>query len=216
MQANRWARRSPPDRLAGHPLVLRALRDRVRAEYPLPRRRDITYELFHRQAVVGVQLLPRRLPLYRPPSTADRNSSCPPPAVSPSPIPPPHRHCRQEGRAARMARTTDHLPVNTPQCLWPEGLRTCAARRHRADWAAESREIYADPRLRRRRARRGGVQAGGALSRRSPGRALPSADEHATSRRGRLLSRWLLVNASAPGRMLRFLSSPLWRAYHHT
>ena len=101
VQAYRAGEEIPPDRLEeAIGAFSSALRDRVRAEFPLPDSETINLRGGHRQAVVGVQLLPGRLSL-------DRRGQCRPQAADVQPararrarvIPrPPHRALPQGGR----------------------------------------------------------------------------------------------------------------------
>ena len=131
-------------------------------------------------------------------------------------------HCRKEaGLVERggQAEQTIFL-VNTPQCLMAEGLADLAL--HAAigpDWGRWATEIYADLGLRFDGERAQAVsEASATLGRRPAGRGADAARRASRRRRRRRTSCsagcWSTTTARA--RRLRFLSSPLWRAYTST
>ena len=130
-------------------------------------------------------------------------------------------HCRKEAGLVEgkgHAEQTIFL-VNTPQCLMAEGLADLGL--HAAigpNWGGWAREIYADLGLRFDGERAEAVsEAAGALADVRQDAALMLHDEHRdVDDVVDFLKRWLLVNDERARQMLRFLSSPLWRAYTST
>lgn len=200
-----------------------ALRDRVRATYPLPETETITYEVVTDKPWSGFNYY---LGDYR--STVAVNADLKqqmanlPRLVAHESYPGHHtEHCRKEAGLVAgkgQAEQTIFL-VNTPQCLMAEGLADLAL--HAAigpGWGEWATEIYADLGLRFDGARAEAVSAAtAALADVRQDAALMLHDE----RRDvddvvAFLKRWLLVNDERARQMLRFLSSPLWRAYTST
>ncbi|OBK75149.1 DUF885 domain-containing protein [Mycobacterium sp. 1164985.4] len=224
MQAYRAAEEIPPARLEEciHAFSS-ALRDRVRAEYPLPDAETITYEVVTDKPWSGFNYYHGD---YK--STVAVNADLKqqmsnlPRLVAHESYPGHHtEHCRKEvglveGRG--QAEQTIFL-VNTPQCLMAEGLADLALYAAVGpDWGAWASEIYADLGLRFDGERAQAVaEATATLAEVRQDAALMLHDEH----RGvddvvAFLKRWLLVNDQRARQMLRFLSSPLWRAYTST
>jgi hypothetical protein len=119
--------------------------------------------------------------------------------------------------------------VNTPQCLMAEGLAdlalyavmgdgTSGATGNREGWGAWAQEIYADLGLRFDGERAVAVaEASAALADVRQDAALMLHDEHRdVDEVVSYLSTWLLTSESRARQMLKFLSSPLWRAYTST
>src|SRR5689334_7961291 len=224
MQAYRAGEEIPPARLEEciHAFSS-ALRDRVRAEYPLPERETITYEIVTDKPWSGFNYY---LGDYR--STVAVNADLKqqmsnlPRLVAHESYPGHHtEHCRKEFGlvAGRNQAEQTIFVVNTPQCLMAEGLADLALYAaigpNWGDWASE---IYADLGLRFDGARAEAVsEAVGALAEVRQDAALMLHDEHRdVDDVVAFLRRWLLVNDERARQMLRFLSSPLWRAYTST
>jgi hypothetical protein len=224
VRAYRSAEEIPPARLEEciHAFSS-ALRDRVRAEYPLPDTETITYEVVTDKPWSGFNYY---LGDYR--STVAVNADLKqqmsnlPRLVAHESYPGHHtEHCRKEfGLVAgrNQAEQTIFL-VNTPQCLMAEGLADLAL--HAAigpDWGGWAAEIYADLGLRFDGERAQAVSAAtAALADVRQDAALMLHDEHRdVDDVVAFLKRWLLVNDERARQMLRFLSSPLWRAYTST
>ena len=224
MAAYRASEEIPPDRLeeAIHAFSS-ALRDRVRAEYPLPETETITYEVVSDKPWSGFNYY---LGDYR--STVAVNADLKqqmsnlPRLVAHESYPGHHtEHCRKE---AGLVHTYGHAEqtiflVNTPQCLMAEGLADLAL--HAAigpNWGGWAAEIYADLGLRFDGERAEAVsEAAGALADVRQDAALMLHDEHRdVDAVVDFLKRWLLVNDERARQMLRFLSSPLWRGYTST
>jgi hypothetical protein len=224
MQAYRAGEQIPPARLeeAIHAFSS-ALRDRVRAEYPLPDSETITYEVVTDKPWSGFNYY---LGDYR--STVAVNADLKqqmsnlPRLVAHESYPGHHtEHCRKEfGLVAgrNQAEQTIFL-VNTPQCLMAEGLADLAL--HAVigpNWGGWAGEIYADLGLRFDGECAEAVsEASAALADVRQDAALMLHDEHRdVDEVVAFLKRWLLVNDERARQMLRFLSSPLWRAYTST
>ena len=224
MQAHRTAEEIPPARLEEciHAFSS-ALRDRVRAEFPLPDAETITYEVVTDKPWSGFNYYEGD---YR--STVAVNADLKqqmsnlPRLVAHESYPGHHtEHCRKEaGLVERggQAEQTIFL-VNTPQCLMAEGLADLAL--HAAigpDWGAWAAEIYADLGLRFDGERAEAISsASAALADVRQDAALMLHDEHRdVDEVVAFLQRWLLTSDERARQSMRFLSSPLWRAYTST
>jgi hypothetical protein len=130
-------------------------------------------------------------------------------------------HCRKEAGLVAgkgQAEQTIFL-VNTPQCLMAEGLADLALYAAIGpNWGGWASEIYADLGLRFDGERAEAVsEAAAALADVRQDAALMLHDEHRdVDDVVAFLKRWLLVNDDRARQTLRFLSSPLWRAYTST
>ncbi|MEO8816158.1 MAG: DUF885 domain-containing protein, partial [Mycobacterium sp.] len=224
MAAHRRTEEIPPERLeACIHAFSSALRDRVRADYPLPDTETITYEVVTDQPWSGFNYY---LGDYR--STvavnADLKQLMPnlPRLVAHESYPGHHtEHCRKEaGLVSRLGQAEQTIfLVNTPQCLMAEGLADLALYAAVGPgWGAWAAEIYADLGLRFDGERAEAVaEAAAALADVRQDAALMLHDEHrGTDEVAAFLQRWLLVDGTRSRQMLRFLSSPLWRAYTST
>ncbi|BBZ22179.1 DUF885 domain-containing protein [Mycolicibacter hiberniae] len=224
MIAYRRAEEIPPERLeAAIHAFSSALRDRVRVSFPLPETETITYEVvtdkpwsgfnyyrgdYHSTVAVNADLKQLMSNLPR--------------LVAHESYPGHHtEHCRKEaGLVAELGQAEQTIfLVNTPQCLMAEGLADLAL--HAAvgpGWGAWAAEIYADLGLTFDGQRAEAVsEAAAALADVRQDAALMLHDE------GRdadevvaYLRRWLLVPEDRARQALRFLASPLWRAYTST
>ncbi|GAS97392.1 CalR9 protein [Mycolicibacterium canariasense] len=224
MQAYRSAEEIPPQRLeeAIHAFSS-ALRDRVRATFPLPERETITYEVVTDKPWSGFNYY---LGDYK--STVAVNADLKqqmsnlPRLVAHESYPGHHtEHCRKEAGLVDgqgQAEQTIFL-VNTPQCLMAEGLADLALYAVQgAHWGVWAQEIYADLGLRFDGERAVAVaEASAALADVRQDAALMLHDEHSdVDEVVSYLSTWLLTSESRARQMLKFLSSPLWRAYTST
>ncbi|MEW5808301.1 MAG: DUF885 domain-containing protein [Actinomycetota bacterium] len=222
--AHRAAEEIPPARLeeAIHAFSS-ALRDRVRATFPLPERETITYEVVTDKPWSGFNYY---LGDYR--STVAVNADLKqqmanlPRLVAHESYPGHHtEHCRKEAGLVEgkgQAEQTIFL-VNTPQCLMAEGLADLALYAAVGPgWGSWAAEIYADLGLRFDGARAETIsEATDALADVRQDAALMLHDEHRdVDDVVAFLKRWLLVDDDRARQMLRFLSSPLWRAYTST
>ncbi|MDQ2636048.1 MAG: DUF885 domain-containing protein [Actinomycetota bacterium] len=200
-----------------------ALRDRVRAAYPLPDTETITYEVVTDKPWSGFNYY---LGDYR--STVAVNADLKqqmanlPRLVAHESYPGHHtEHCRKEAGlvAGKGQQEQTIFLVNTPQCLMAEGLADLALYAAIGrDWGSWAAEIYADVGLRFDGERARAVSdATAALADVRQDAALMLHDEHRdVDDVVAFLKRWLLVDDARARQMLRFLSSPLWRAYTST
>jgi hypothetical protein len=224
MEAHRAGEEIPPDRLAACiDAFSSALRDRVRAEYPLPDTETVDYQVVTDKPWSGFNYY---LGDYR--STVAVNADLKqlmsnlPRLVAHESYPGHHtEHCRKEAGLVHrkgQAEQTIFL-VNTPQCLMAEGLADLALYAAiGTGWGRWATEIYADLGLRFDGERAEAVsEASAALAVARQDAALMLHDEHRDADEvAEFLRRWLLVNDTRAQQMLRFLSSPLWRAYTST
>ena len=224
MAADRRADELPPDRLEEAIAAFSsALRDIVRATYPLPDRETVVYEVVTDKPWSGFNYYEGDY-RSRVAVNADvrQQMSTLPSLIAHESYPGHHtEHCRKEERLVAglgHGEQTIFL-VNTPQCLMAEGLADLAL--HAAvgpGWGRWAQEIYADLGLRfdgeraealaAARADLAGARQDAALMLHDEGR---SADDVVA-----FLQRWLLVDDARARQSLRFLSSPLWRAYTST
>lgn len=224
MAAYRAAEEIPPERMADCiEAFSSALRDRVRAEYPLPDTETVVYQVVSDKPWSGFNYY---LGNYR--STVAVNADLKqlmsnlPRLVAHESYPGHHtEHCRKEaGLFKRRGQAEQSIfVVNTPQCLMAEGLADLALYAAIGPrWGQWAAEIYADLGLRFDGERAEAVsEASAALADVRQDAALMLHDEHreADEVTG-FLRQWLLVDDCRAAQMMRFLSSPLWRAYTST
>ncbi|MCV7170595.1 DUF885 domain-containing protein [Mycobacterium manitobense] len=224
VQAHRTADEIPPERLEEciHAFSS-ALRDRVRADFPLPDAETINYEVVTDKPWSGFNYY-----LGNYTSTVAVNADLKqqmanlPRLVAHESYPGHHtEHCRKEfGLVAGQNQVEQTIfLVNTPQCLMAEGLADLAL--HAAigsGWGVWASEIYADLGLRFDGHRAQAVsEATAALADVRQDAALMLHDEHRdVDDVVDFLRHWLLVDDKRARQTLRFLSSPLWRAYTST
>ncbi len=214
----------PPDRLEEciHAFSS-ALRDRVRADYPLPDTETINYEVVTDKPWSGFNYyLGNYTSTVAVNADLKQQMSNLPRLVAHESYPGHHtEHCRKEAGLVEgkgQAEQTIFL-VNTPQCLMAEGLADLALYAAIGpDWGAWAGEIYADLGLAFDGDRAQAVsEAAAALADVRQDAALMLHDEHRdVDDVVEFLKRWLLVDDQRARQMLRFLSSPLWRAYTST
>jgi hypothetical protein len=204
MTAYRAGEEVPPDRLEESIHAFSsALRDRVRAEYPLPDAETITYEVVTDKPWSGFNYY-----LGNYTSTVAVNADL---KQQMSNLP-------RLVAGRNQAEQTIFL-VNTPQCLMAEGLADLALYAAIGpNWGSWAREIYADLGLGFDGERAQAVsEAAATLADVRQDAALMLHDEHRdVDDVAEFLERWLLVDDTRARQMLRFLSSPLWRAYTST
>jgi hypothetical protein len=224
MQAYRSGEEIPPERLEEciHAFSS-ALRDRVRADFPLPDAETIVYEIVTDKPWSGFNYYEGN---YR--STVAVNADLKqqmsnlPRLVAHESYPGHHtEHCRKESGLVERGGQSEQtiFLVNTPQCLMAEGLADLAL--HAAigpEWGAWASEIFADLGLRFDGERAQAIsEASATLADVRQDAALMLHDEHRdVDEVVAFLQRWLLVNEPRARQALRFLSSPLWRAYTST
>ena len=224
MLVHRRAEEIPPQRLEEciHAFSS-ALRDTVRASYPLPDGETVVYEVVTDKPWSGFNYYDGGY-RSRVAVNADlrQQMSNLPRLVAHESYPGHHtEHCRKEALLVDGLGQDEQtiFLVNTPQCLMAEGLADLAL--HAAigpGWGRWASEIYADLGLRfdgevaealaEAAAALAGVRQDAALMLHDEGR---DADEVAA-----FLRRWLLIDDTRARHALRFLSSPLWRAYTST
>ena len=224
MAAYRAGEEVPPDRLEEciHAFSS-ALRDRVRAEYPLPDAETITYEVVTDKPWSGFNYyLGNYTSTVAVNADLKQQMSNLPRLVAHESYPGHHtEHCRKEAGLVEgkgQAEQTIFL-VNTPQCLMAEGLADLALYAAIGpNWGSWAAEIYADLGLSFDGDRAQAVsEAAATLADVRQDAALMLHDEHRdVDDVVEFLKRWLLVNDERARQMLRFLSSPLWRAYTST
>lgn len=224
MSAYRAAEEIAPHKLA--PAIhafSSALRDRVRVDFPLPQAETISYEVVTDKPWSGFNYYHGD---YR--STVAVNADLTqlmsnlPRLVAHESYPGHHtEHCRKEAGLVTELGQAEHtiFVVNTPQCLMAEGLADLAL--HAAvgpGWGAWATEIYADLGMRFDGARAEAMsQAAAALADVRQDAALMLHDEHRDPDEVvEYLRRWLLLTEDRARQSLRFLASPLWRAYTST
>jgi hypothetical protein len=224
MQSYRSGEEIPPERLEEciHAFSS-ALRDRVRADFPLPDAETINYEIVTDKPWSGFNYYEGD---YR--STVAVNADLKqqmsglPRLVAHESYPGHHtEHCRKEAGLVERAGQTEQtiFLVNTPQCLMAEGLADLALYAAIGpDWGPWATEIYADLGLRFDGERAVAVsQAAAALADVRQDAALMLHDEHRdVDDVVAFLQRWQLTSDVRARQSLRFLSSPLWRAYTST
>lgn len=224
LQAYRQSEEIPPHRLEEciHAFSS-ALRDTVRATYPLPERETITYEVVTDKPWSGFNYYKGD---YQ--STVAVNADLKqqmsnlPRLVAHESYPGHHtEHCRKEAGlvAGQDQQEQTIFLVNTPQCLMAEGLADLALYAVQGpQWGRWAAEIYADLGLRFDGERSAAIsEAAAALADVRQDAALMLHDEHKdVDDVAVYLSQWLLVTDERARQMLRFLSSPLWRAYTST
>ncbi|WP_217160429.1 DUF885 domain-containing protein [[Mycobacterium] fortunisiensis] len=224
IQGHRRADEIPPARLEEciHAFSS-ALRDKVRAAYPLPETETITYEVVTDKPWSGFNYY---LGDYR--STVAVNADLKqqmanlPRLVAHESYPGHHtEHCRKEaGLVARDHQLEQTIfLVNTPQCLMAEGLADLALYAIVGDgWGSWAADIYADVGLRFDGERAAAIsEATAGLADVRQDAALMLHDEHRdVDDVVAFLKQWLLIDDTRARQTLRFLSSPLWRAYTST
>ena len=223
MQAHRNSEVIPADRLAECVEAFSsALREKVRAVYPLPDTERVEYEVVGDKPWSGFNYY---LGNYRSRvainSDLEQTMAHLPRLIAHEAYPGHHtEHCRKEAGlvAGGQAEQTLFL-VNTPQCLMAEGLADLALEAIVGPgWGKWAQEIYADL----------GLRFDGELAEKlseASEQLLPVRQDAALllHDRGRshdevveFLQRWSLASPDRARQSLRFLSSPLWRAYIST
>jgi hypothetical protein len=223
MQAFRAADEIPPDRLGDCVQAFSsALREKVRAVYPLPDVETVDYEIVRDKPWSGFNYY---LGGYRSRVAVNtdvkQHMSMVPTLIAHESYPGHHtEHCRKEHLlvGAGEAEHTLFL-VNTPQCLMAEGLADLALKAIIGPgWGRWAQEIYADLGLRfdGERAERIAAASAGLLGVRQDAALLLHDRRRSHDEVAAYLERWALASPERARQNLRFLSSPLWRAYIST
>ncbi|WP_406265907.1 DUF885 domain-containing protein [Nocardia sp. NBC_00881] len=221
--AHRKADEIPPERLSACVEAFSgALRELVRARYPLPDHEHVSYEVvgdkpwsgfnyylgnYHSRVAINSDLKQHMAHL--------------PHLIAHESYPGHHtEHCRKEAGlvADGQAEQTLFL-VNTPQCLMAEGLADLALRSIVGPgWGVWAQEIYADLGLRfdGERAERLSNASAKLLGVRQDAALLLHDRRRTPDEVAEFLQTWSLVTPDRARQSLRFLSSPLWRAYIST
>ena len=199
-----------------------ALRERVRSAYPLPDNEIVEFEVVTDKPWSGFNYY---LGNYRSRVAINADltqyMSSLPALIAHEAYPGHHtEHCRKEQLLVGAGQSEQSIfLVNTPQCLMAEGLADHAlAAIVGPAWQSWAQEIYADLGLRfdAERAMSVGRATAGLLPVRQDA-ALMLHDRHADADAvAEHLRRWLLAPEERARQMLRFLTSPLWRAYIST
>ncbi|MEV5833905.1 DUF885 domain-containing protein [Nocardia sp. NPDC052112] len=199
-----------------------ALRERVRERYPLPDHEHVTYEVvgdkpwsgfnyylgnYHSRVAINSDLKQHMAHL--------------PGLVAHESYPGHHtEHCRKEaGLVANGQAEQTLFLVNTPQCLMAEGLADLALRSIVGPgWGKWAQEIYADLGLRfeGERAEQLSNASAQLLGVRQDAALLLHDQHRDVDEVVEFLQRWSLTTQERARQSLRFLSSPLWRAYIST
>ncbi|MEV6341390.1 DUF885 domain-containing protein [Nocardia vinacea] len=221
--AFRKADEIPPDRLSVCVEAFSsALRERVRERYPLPDHEHVTYEVvgdkpwsgfnyylgnYHSRVAINSDLKQHMAHL--------------PGLIAHEAYPGHHtEHCRKEaGLVANGQAEQTLFLVNTPQCLMAEGLADLALRSIVGPgWGKWAQEIYADLGLRfeGERAEQLSNASAELLGVRQDAALLLHDRRRDADEVAEFLQRWGLTTQERARQSLRFLSSPLWRAYIST
>jgi hypothetical protein len=199
-----------------------ALRDTVRGTYPLPDAEVVEFEVVADKPWSGFNYY---LGDYRSRVAINGDltqyMSSLPHLIAHEAYPGHHtEHCRKEQILVGGGQHEQTIfLVNTPQCLMAEGLADHALiAAVGPGWGTWAQEIYADLGLRfdGARAEAIGRATGGLLGVRQDAAMLlhdRGADQDTVAG---YLRTWLLATDERARQMLRFLSSPLWRAYIST
>ncbi|WP_433628979.1 DUF885 domain-containing protein [Nocardia sp. CA-120079] len=221
--AFRKADEIPPERLSVCVEAFSsALRERVRERYPLPDHEHVTYEVvgdkpwsgfnyylgnYHSRVAINSDLKQHMAHL--------------PGLIAHEAYPGHHtEHCRKEaGLVANGQAEQTLFLVNTPQCLMAEGLADLALRSIvGSGWGKWAQEIYADLGLRfeGERAEQLSNASAELLGVRQDAALLLHDRRRDADEVVEFLQRWSLTTQERARQSLRFLSSPLWRAYIST
>ncbi len=222
VQAHRNADEIPPERLAECVAAFSgALRELVRQRYPLPDNEIVDYEIVSDKPWSGFNYyLGNHRSRVAINTDVRQYMSNLPHLIAHESYPGHHtEHCRKEVGlvAAGYGEQTIFL-VNTPQCLMAEGLADLALTAVVPDWGRWAQDIYADLGLRfdGERAQRLSQATGQLLGVRQDAALLLHDRGRPADEVSEFLQRWTLATPERARQSLRFLSSPLWRAYIST
>ncbi len=221
--AHKRSEEIPPDKIADAVSAFSgALRERVRGTYALPDTEIVEFEVVSDKPWSGFNYY---LGDFRSRVTINGDltqyMSSLPHLIAHEAYPGHHtEHCRKEQFLVGAGQSEQSIfLVNTPQCLMAEGLADHAlVAAIGPEWGTWAQEIYADLGLRfdGERAQAISRATGGLLGVRQDAALLlhdQGADEDTVAD---YLRTWLLATDERARQMLRFLSSPLWRAYIST
>lgn len=222
-QAHRASDEIPADRLDDCVAAFTsALRDRVRSTYPLPEAETVEIEVVSDKPWSGFNYylgdFRSRVAIN---GDLTQYMSSLPHLIAHEAYPGHHtEHCRKEQILVGGGQDEQTIfLVNTPQCLMAEGLADHALHAAVGDgWGRWAQEIYADLGLRfdGERAERISRATSGLLAVRQDAALLLHDRGADADTVAEFLQRWLLATPARARQMLRFLSSPLWRAYIST
>ncbi|QNG17987.1 DUF885 domain-containing protein [Rhodococcus triatomae] len=199
-----------------------ALRDLVRARYPLPDAETVEYEVVGDKPWSGFNYY---LGDYRSKvainSDLKQHRANLPRLIAHESYPGHHtEHCRKEAGLVGAGQLEQTLfVVNTPQCLMAEGLADLALESIVGeDWGMWAQEIYADLGLRfdGAKAQELSVASAQLLGVRQDAALMLHDGRRSHDDVAAFLQRWSLSTPERARQSLRFLSSPLWRAYTST
>ncbi|MBD8506233.1 DUF885 domain-containing protein [Hoyosella sp. G463] len=223
MRAHRASEEIPPERLEECVAAFSsALRDIVRTRFGLPASEQVVFDVVTDKPWSGFNYYEGR---FR--STVAINAdlrqhtSSLPHLIAHEAYPGHHtEHCHKDIALVEQGQAEQTIfLVNTPQCLMAEGLADLALRAATGEqWGTWAQEIYADLGIRfdGERAQRIATAASGLLTVRQDA-AIMLHDRHADADEvAAFLQRWLLITPQRSRQTLRFLTSPLWRAYVST
>ncbi|WP_137873829.1 DUF885 domain-containing protein [Rhodococcus sp. Q] len=223
LQAHRAADEIPPERLAECVEAFSsALRDLVRARYPLPETERVEYEVVGDKPWSGFNYY---LGDYRSKvainSDLKQHMAHLPHLIAHESYPGHHtEHCRKEAGLVDAGEVEHTIfLVNTPQCLMAEGLADHALGAIVGQgWGKWAEEIYADLGLRfdGQRAEALSTASAGLLGVRQDAALLLHDRGRSHDEVAEFLQTWNLTSPERARQSLRFLSSPLWRAYTST
>ncbi|MBB3036037.1 DUF885 domain-containing protein [Hoyosella altamirensis] len=223
MRAHRATEEIPPERLNECvDAFSSALRDRVRTRFGLPAMEQIDFEIVTDKPWSGFNYYLGDF-RSRVAINADlkQHMSGLPHLIAHEAYPGHHtEHCHKEtGIVAEGEHEQTIFLVNTPQCLMAEGLADLALKAAVGPgWGLWAQEIFADLGLRfdGELAERISAAAAGLLGVRQDA-AIMLHDQHRSHDDvARFLQRWSLITPQRARQTLRFLTSPLWRAYIST
>ncbi|WP_433601448.1 DUF885 domain-containing protein [Nocardia sp. CA-135953] len=223
VKAFRKADEIPPERLSVCVEAFSsALRERVRERYPLPDHEHVTYEVVGDKPWSGFNYYlgnyHSRVAIN---SDLEQHMAHLPGLIAHEAYPGHHtEHCRKEaGLVANGQAEQTLFLVNTPQCLMAEGLADLALRSIvGSGWGKWAQEIYADLGLRfeGERAEQLSNASAELLGVRQDAALLLHDRRRDADEVAEFLQRWGLTTQERARQSLRFLSSPLWRAYIST
>ncbi|MFC9996622.1 DUF885 domain-containing protein [Nocardia sp. NPDC127526] len=221
--AHRRADEIPPERLRECVDAFSgALRELVRQRYPLPDHERVEYEVVGDKPWSGFNYylgnFQSRVAIN---SDLKQHMAHLPALIAHESYPGHHtEHCRKEAGLVAAGQDEQTLfVVNTPQCLMAEGLADLALKSIVGPgWGTWAQEIYADLGLRfdGERAERISAASANLLSVRQDAALLLHDRRRDADEVAAFLQRWSLVTPERARQSLRFLSSPLWRAYIST